>query len=159
MTNRYVSASEHRANARNMLGGNIFSNNWMMALVAVLIYSALISVASYTLFAGIVVSGPLLVGLASFFITLQRSGCTKIESLFDGFKNDFLQTFLLGLMTGIFTFLWSLLFIIPGIVKSYAYSMAPYIKNDNPSYDWKQCQIWPENSSKSRHSQCGLDSL
>jgi uncharacterized membrane protein len=31
------------------------------------------------------------------------------------------------------------LFIVPGIVKYYAYSMAPYIKNDNPSYDWKQC--------------------
>lgn len=33
-------------------------------------------------------------------------------------------------MTSIFTFLWTLLLIIPGIVKSYSYSMTPYIVND-----------------------------
>jgi uncharacterized membrane protein len=42
-------------------------------------------------------------------------------------------------MIYIFTFLWSLLFVIPGIVKAYAYSMAYYIKVDNPSWDWKTC--------------------
>lgn len=35
-------------------------------------------------------------------------------------------------MTSLFTFLWSLLFVIPGIVKMYAYSMAYYIKLDHP---------------------------
>lgn len=33
-------------------------------------------------------------------------------------------------MTTIFTFLWSLLLIIPGIIKSYSYAMAPYIVKD-----------------------------
>ena len=33
----------------------------------------------------------------------------------------------------IFTFLWSMLFIIPGIVKSISYSMAMYIKAENPN--------------------------
>jgi uncharacterized membrane protein len=33
---------------------------------------------------------------------------------------------------GIFTFLWSLLFCIPGIVKGYSYAMTYYILNDRP---------------------------
>ena len=37
------------------------------------------------------------------------------------------------LLKGIFNFLWFLLFIIPGIVKSYAYRMVPYILADNPN--------------------------
>ncbi len=36
------------------------------------------------------------------------------------------------LLVGIFTFLWSLLLIIPGIIKAYSYSMTPYILIDNP---------------------------
>ncbi|AEG41289.1 DUF975 family protein [Lactobacillus kefiranofaciens] len=33
-------------------------------------------------------------------------------------------------MTSIFTFLWTLLLIIPGIIKSYSYAMTPYIVKD-----------------------------
>ena len=36
-------------------------------------------------------------------------------------------------LKNLFIFLWSLLLIIPGIVKSYAYSMVPYILADNPN--------------------------
>ena len=35
-------------------------------------------------------------------------------------------------LMGLFTALWTLLFIVPGIIKSYAYAMTPYILNDNP---------------------------
>jgi uncharacterized membrane protein len=37
------------------------------------------------------------------------------------------------LLSKIFIFLWSLLLIIPGIIKSYAYRMVPYILADNPN--------------------------
>ena len=37
------------------------------------------------------------------------------------------------LVRGIYIWLWSLLFIIPGIVKTYAYSMVPYIIYENPN--------------------------
>ncbi len=71
--------------------------------------------------------------------SFARTGESKFETLFDGFKQDFVQTLLIGLMQTVFTFLWSLLFVIPGIVKSYSYSMAQYIKHDNPTWDWEQC--------------------
>lgn len=37
------------------------------------------------------------------------------------------------LVRGIYVWLWSLLFVIPGIVKGYAYSMVPYIIYENPN--------------------------
>ena len=37
------------------------------------------------------------------------------------------------LVKNIYIFLWTLLLIIPGIIKSYAYSMVPYILADNPN--------------------------
>ena len=37
------------------------------------------------------------------------------------------------LLKDVFIFLWSLLLIIPGIIKSYAYRMVPYILADNPN--------------------------
>lgn len=36
------------------------------------------------------------------------------------------------LLRDIYNFLWTLLFIIPGIIKAYAYRMVPYILADNP---------------------------
>lgn len=42
------------------------------------------------------------------------------------------------LLRGVFTLLWLLLLIIPGIIKSYAYSMVPYILGDNPNIGAKR---------------------
>ncbi|MHA7966899.1 DUF975 family protein [Paenibacillus sp. CAU 1782] len=39
---------------------------------------------------------------------------------------------------GLLTFLWTLLFIIPGIIKSYAYSMVPFILADNPNIGYRR---------------------
>lgn len=36
------------------------------------------------------------------------------------------------LLVALFKFLWTLLFVVPGIVKSYAYALTPYILDDNP---------------------------
>lgn len=53
------------------------------------------------------------------------------KSVFSGFVDGrFTSTFLTSLLVGIFTYLWTCLLIIPGIVKSYSYSMTPYIMRD-----------------------------
>ena len=36
---------------------------------------------------------------------------------------------------GLYSFLWSLLLVIPGIIKSYAYSMTPYLLAENPNLE------------------------
>ena len=134
---------EIRAKAREDLGGKIFDSKWMYALLAALIYGAIVSVISAVPYIGgiasLLLAGPLVFGITKYFIKLtEQSESPTLNCLFDGF-NDFSETFLLNLMMSIFVFLWSLLLVIPGIIKAYAYSMAFYIKNDNPSYNWKQC--------------------
>jgi len=39
---------------------------------------------------------------------------------------------------GLLILLWTLLLIIPGIIKSYAYRMVPYILSDNPNIDFRR---------------------
>jgi uncharacterized membrane protein len=38
-----------------------------------------------------------------------------------------------GFLKGLYEFLWGLLFVIPGIIKNYAYRMTPYILADSPA--------------------------
>ena len=55
----------------------------------------------------------------------------------DGFGRWFRKVWAVFLM-GFFTFLWSLLLIVPGFIKLYAYSMTPYILIDNPELSANQ---------------------
>jgi uncharacterized membrane protein len=42
------------------------------------------------------------------------------------------RVIVLNLLIGVFVMLWSLLFVIPGIMAAYSYRLAPYILLDNP---------------------------
>ena len=79
----------------------------------------------------ILVAGPLAVGLAHYFLRVTDRANPQPGDLFAEFKN-FGNTVLLNLLIGIFTFLWSLLFIIPGIIAGLSYAMAPYIMAEHP---------------------------
>lgn len=57
---------------------------------------------------------------------------------FSGF-DDFWSAFKVTFLVGLFTFLWSLLFIIPGIVKSLSYSMSLYILAENKGKGALEC--------------------
>lgn len=125
-------AKDFRSEAWKKLSGK-----WGTAAVTTLVYEVILAaVASTTVFgigavAGILVSGPLAVGFSIFALSIIRCQETKIEYLFYGFKN-FVNTFVLALVNSIFIFLWSLLFIVPGIIKALSYSMSYYIIADNP---------------------------
>ena len=139
-----MTRQQMKAMAKAQLGDQIFGNTWLIAVVVVVIQTAISyfvnAIPGVGQIASLLVSGPVAYGVAAMFLKQTRTGeKMDIGDIFNGFRDDFSNTFLIGLMTFIFTFLWSLLFIIPGIVKSYSYSMAVYIKVDNPDYDWKQC--------------------
>lgn len=74
---------------------------------------------------------PLMWGFSVTWLSVARGSDIDYGQMFDGYK-DFKRIFLTGLLQGIYTFLWSLLLIIPGIIKSYSYSMTPYILSDDP---------------------------
>lgn len=79
-------------------------------------------------------------GISFAFLKQSRTGATvEIGDVFCGFSNKFGDYFLLGLMYNIFVWLWSLLFVVPGIIKSIAWSFVYQIKADHPEYTWKQC--------------------
>lgn len=137
-----MTRAEIKADARAQLSRNIFGNSWMTALLVCLLADA-ITVAAGTIlpgFGAMIVVGPLSFGIAAMFRKQSFDHDTmNIGDVFKGFTTDFGQTFLLGLLTSIFIALWSLLLVIPGIVKYYSYSMCYYIKADHPDYEWRQC--------------------
>ena len=139
-----MSRAEIKARARAQLGNNIFGGNWVTAVLVIAVFSLLVGVINVIpgvgTLASIVISGPLTYGLLKLFLNQARDGAQmEVGGLFDGFKDDFAGTFLLSLLISIFTFLWAILFIIPGIVKSFSYSMSFFIKKDHPEYTWRQC--------------------
>lgn len=80
----------------------------------------------------LILGGPLSLGMASYFLQLLRDEDARIEETFSGFKN-FATAFLVQLLSGIFIMLWSLLFIIPGVIAALSYSMIYYVLKDNPA--------------------------
>ncbi len=135
-----ISNRELRQNARGQLGGGIFQNYWLMILLACLIVSALLSASVFTFFGVFILTGPLQYGLFR-VLTDRVRGREKVEfgDLFKGFEENFSGTLVLGILQSIFIFLWSLLLIVPGIVKSYSYSMSYYLQQEDKSKDWKAC--------------------
>lgn len=73
----------------------------------------------------------LMFGYLSYTLKVLRSADAGVGSLGDGLALAG-KIILLQLVSGVFIFLWSLLLIIPGIVASYRYRMAPYVLLDNP---------------------------
>ena len=78
------------------------------------------------------ISGPMALGIAIFSINISRNQDARLEQIFQGFNNfnTSLGAYLLMLL---FTFLWSLLLIIPGIIAVLSYSMTFYILADDNS--------------------------
>ncbi len=90
--------------------------------------------------AALLVTGPFNLGVASANLKLARGANVEISDAFGGFQN-FADSFLLYLLNSIFTALWSLLLIIPGIIASYRYSMSYYILSDNPTMDGNEARV------------------
>ena len=78
----------------------------------------------------IFVGNAIVVGLCNYFIKNTDSKPT-FKDAFSGFKIKYGRNIGTILLMGIKLVLWSILFIIPGIIKSYEYAMIPYILADN----------------------------
>lgn len=77
------------------------------------------------------VGGPIMLGTTYFYLKISSGEKAEIGDLFWGFRN-FAGAFVLTFLQGLFIALWSLLFVIPGIMKAYSYSMAFYIMAEEP---------------------------
>jgi uncharacterized membrane protein len=70
-------------------------------------------------------------GLAKCFLAVSRGDAPEANTMFSAF-GQLPGSFLVRFLAGLFVFLWSLLLVVPGIVKALSYAMAPYIWLDNP---------------------------
>ena len=80
----------------------------------------------------LILGGVIQLGYVRYLLKQQDREIPEIKDLFsqfDRFKDGFLQLFLRKL----FVALWSLLLVIPGIIKSYAYAMTPFLMAEDPT--------------------------
>jgi len=76
---------------------------------------------------------PLMWGFAVFFLNLIRGKRIEWDNVFDGYKNnEWSRVGITYILMYVYIFLWTLLLIIPGIIKTLSYGMTPYILKDNP---------------------------
>lgn len=80
---------------------------------------------------------PLTIGMYRYFIKLDRRE-QKIDNLFFAYRHRLSNVILTCFLMSLYEFLWSLLFVVPGIIKAYEYSMIPFILAENPSVDRKR---------------------
>lgn len=128
--NHVLSNPEIRTEARAKLQGN-----WGIALLTCLIYSVIMgivgNITEFGPFISLLISGAFYLGLSTFFISLIRRQNVNIGQLFSGF-NDYVRSLIACLLIALFTFLWTLLLIVPGIIASLRYSQTYYILQDHP---------------------------
>ncbi len=77
-------------------------------------------------------------GFVIYALRVSRLQPAGIGALFDGFS-IFGRTLILSILMGIFIFLWSLLFIIPGIIAAYRYRQAQFLLADHPEMSPLEC--------------------
>lgn len=128
-------AKDFRAKAWNSISGK-WGTLALITLLVTLIQGALggLSIIGVGAIVLLLVIGPLSLGSTIISLKVMRGYDVQVGDAFLGFKN-FGNAFLLALLNEIFIFLWSLLFIVPGIIKAYAYRMSFYILADNPDMD------------------------
>lgn len=127
--------------------GNVFNNNsstdglinsnelyYILVIFGIIILISILIAIAFRIFLGY----PLEIGGRLFFIQGARENA-DLNYLGYGFaKGRYLNIVKTMFFRSLFTFFWTLLFIIPGIVKYYAYSMVPYILAENPQMDSDQ---------------------
>ena len=88
----------------------------------------------------IFLSNPVSVGLGRFLME-SRVGCSPMDTLFSLFRKDSYMNTVKGMFWyHLKVFAWSLLLIIPGIIKGYEYRFVPFLLAENPHMDAKRAQ-------------------
>lgn len=113
------------------------SGKWGICALTTLVYVLIMGVvtALSSIYVGyvleILLTGALTLGYSIVALTVVNGGAVNVGILFSGF-NQYGKSLVLWLTNNIFIFLWSLLLIVPGIIKALSYSMSYYIMAEYP---------------------------
>ena len=118
----------------DIYSGNLFNVGMITGLLAGIATVVILIV----LVAKVFVGNLLKMGGYRFFI-LNQTAQPGIGTLLDGFRSGhYVNIVLTMFLRDLFTTLWSLPLVVPGIVKHYEYLMVPYIIAENPAMDYKE---------------------
>lgn len=123
----------------NSASTNSFESGDFSALLNPLVLGIALSVFlvvfAIALAVGLLVGNPMIVGKNRFFMS-NRDEKTGIGAIGYAFSSgSYWNVVKTMFFMNLFIFLWSLLLIIPGIIKTYEYAMVPYILSENPEID------------------------
>ncbi len=134
-----------RAELKQRGKASFFGNYWI-SVGAWVLFGLIVGCASFvagfipfvgSIAAAVFLAGPLTVGITRFTLK-NRNSEGKIEDLFSVFDSNYMNLVTVELLKNLFIILWSLLFIIPGIIKSYEYRMVDYLLAENPEMDYRE---------------------
>lgn len=120
-----------RNSAKSSTDGMAYMDPAVLFSVIGIILAAVLVALVISILLSIFIWNPLEVGCQKFFVNCKY-GNAQLGDLAHGFKNGYANIGVIMFLRGLFTALWSLLFIIPGIVKSYEYMMIPYLLAEHP---------------------------
>ena len=116
--------------AKRQIKGNI-GILFVISLLSGLITGALSAIPLVGTIAGMLLSAAFALAVINIYLGLTQGRKPEVADLFSEMSN-ILPAFCTQFLVGLFTFLWSLLLIVPGIIKACAYSQAMYILAENP---------------------------
>lgn len=108
-----------------------------LAATGVVILWVFLVVFAIALVISILVLNPLHVGCRRWFLK-NRKEKPEIGEIAYTFSHGYKNTVKVMFLKDLYVFLWSLLLIIPGLIKSYEYRMIPYLLAENPEMDSRE---------------------
>ncbi len=87
---------------------------------------------------GLLIAPPFALSLIHVYVAILAGRKPEFKEVFSGFS-DWWSSVKVYFFQGLFSSLWSLLFVIPGIVKACAYSQAMYILSSHPGKSALEC--------------------
>lgn len=131
-----MSRAECKMQAKEILRGK-----WGMAFVVILIYGIIISaVSQFTLGIGtLLFTSMFIIGVYNVFINAYIGKGYSVNDMFDKMGDNLGNKISLSVLKNIFIMLWSMLFVIPGIIKSYSYYVSEFVHMQHPEKSANDC--------------------
>lgn len=108
---------------------------FILGLAAILILVIVVGAMALSIF----VFNPIRIGCMKYFLHASE-GTADLSHMGFAFKNNYMNVVGVTFLQNLFIFLWSLLLIVPGIVKAYQYRMIPYLLAEDPNLSFSEAK-------------------
>ena len=115
---------------------NVYNNDFpeRIKYLASFVLGLIIVITVIVIVFRVLVYNPIVVGVQRFFIE-NHYGKPGVGTMFYAFKTNYINIVKTMFLKDVYICLWALLFLVPGLIKTYSYRMVPYILAENPDMD------------------------